>query len=98
MQTIRNSPETDIEPSKHSMRTNASPAPTGSNGFLRLAAGPNDRRVWHQRHAFFARVVFGQGSGAVHRSKNSPHMSALAHKQTSRWSAPLIVDGFRRRF
>jgi hypothetical protein len=33
------------------------------------------------------------------RSSNpEPPMSALGHKRTWRWSAPLLVDSFRRRF
>ena len=36
----------------------------------------------------------GVGSG----SPDSPPMSALGQKRTLQWSAPLMVDRFRRRF
>ena len=40
-----------------------------------------------------------RGSGvSLHGSNPEPLMSALGQKQTSEWSAPLMVDRFRRRF
>jgi hypothetical protein len=43
-------------------------------------------------------VKFVVGEPYAHCSKLDPPMSALGQKRTFHWSAPLMVDNFRRRF